>query len=180
MSKLSRIDPGKLLGNPRATEPAWRKYEVLAMLAYKNHPAPYVWEPDGMEPSTVCTRLRDAIRGCLAFKHTINPIYSVTHDELARWFDEIIIKNTDTRVYVGRPERVADELAGTAVGNAEERKGFSFPSLDFEEVNAFAFLLSRGRILGPVMVTNPPDVTLMQDRSNVEVMLKPDGKLILL
>lgn len=180
MPKSSRLDPSKLLGNPRATFAAWKKYETMALASYHAYPNAYVWEPDGMAPCTVATRLRDAIRGCLAFKHPISEVYEITHADLESWFDQVVFKYTDMRVLVGPPQKVIDELEGAQVGSLQERKGLTFPSLDFEEVNAFLLLLSRGRLVGPIIIHSPPDISLLSERPNVEAVPRPDGSLLLL
>lgn len=180
MSKLDRLDPATLIGNPRATLPAWLKYESLALQCYLAYPGARVWEPTNHEASTVVTRLRDAIRGCLAFRHPINEAYEVTHEDLLSWYGKVIFKTSAGRIYVGPQDKVLAELRGHTVGSAEERKGLNFPSLDFEEVNAFMLLLSRGRLVGPIIVTSPPDITLLMDRPNVEAVTRPDGSLLIL
>lgn len=180
MNKLDRLDPEALLGNPRATLPAWKKYETLAMLAFKMHPQTYSWEPSNMAPSTVCTRLRDAVRGCLAFRHPISEIYEVTHEELARWFGEVVFKYDNDHVHVGMPQAVIHEIEGHAGQRDTPESNLVFPSLDFEELNAFVLLISKGRLHGPILVEKPPDITLLGERPNVELMSRKDGSLLIL
>lgn len=174
MPKLDRIDPTALATNPRATLSAWKRYEPTVLAAMAQHPRPYVFRPSNMAPSTVASRLRDAIRGKLAFDH--ESVRSV--DEVRRWYAEVVVKSDLAQVYIGPLEKVTEILAGDHVSTTPAP--FSFDSLSFEEVSAFALLLSTGRLNGPVEIRCAPDLTLLPMRPNVEQITKPDGTLLLI
>lgn len=178
MKKLEHIDPDLLKGNPRASFSAWKKYESLVLAAYRIHPQPYIYRPTNMAPSTVCTRLRDAVRGKLAFDYPIELVDAPTSLDLSRWYSEVIFKYDKEQVFIGPPETVHGVLTGTQVGNSRTKQ-MVYESLTFEEVSAFSLLLSGGRIEGPVLIKSPPDLTLLPDRPNTEKMTKPDGSLVL-
>lgn len=174
MRKLDRIDPQKLATNPRATLQSWLKYRDVVLSAIKQHPKPFIYRPVTMTPSSVASKMRDAIRGKLAFSY---PDENVTDFALARWYSEVVIKHDKENVFIGPPDRVRGTLIGSTPTSSTE---LNFPTLSFEEVAAFTLLLSNGRIVGPILVTQPPDLTLLQKRPNVEILTKKDGSLVLI
>jgi hypothetical protein len=175
VSKLDRIDPLTLRANPRATLGAWNRYSSVVLAAYNLHPKVFIFHPTNLAPATVCTRLRDAIRGALAFGFCSE----ISLPDLQRWYSEVVIKNDDTQVYLGPMDGVTALLKGeTRTGSSPS--SFFFDSLSFEEVWAFVLLLSTGRVAGPVTVKTPPDTSGISPRANVEMVQKEDGSLILL
>lgn len=173
MKKLDRIDPKILATNPRASLAAWLKYEPVVTAAFNQHPRPYAYKPLNMSPSSVCSKMRDAVRGRLAFSYPS----TVSDHDLARWYEEVVFKHDKECVYIGPPEEVKTQLIGTV---PESPTSLVFPTLSFEELAAFTLLLSNGRIVGPVRVKQPPDTTLLPKRPNVELMTRDDGSLVLL
>lgn len=173
-SKLLRLDPKTLAANPRANLTSWTRYEPLVLAALANHPKTYIYRPSNMSPSTVCTRARDSVRGCLAFHYPTK----VAHEDLARWFGEVVFKYDHEKVYIGPPEQVESTLSGES--DTAAPLGFSFLELSLEEVIAFSILLSSQRISGPIYITHPPDLSLLPPRPNVELLPKEDGSLVLL
>ena len=176
MRKLDRIDPSILATNPRASIQSWLKYRDIVIAAYKQHPKPFVYRPVSMTPSSVCSKMRDAVRGKLAFDY---PEDEVTNNELARWYSEVILKHDKEQVYIGLPEEVRATLIGVTP-SGPNANGLKFPTLTFEEISAFTLLLSAGRILGPVEILQPPDITLLPRRPNVEILNRKDGSLVIL
>lgn len=174
MKKLDNIDPQRLANNPRATLQSWLKYRDVVISAMRMHPKAFIYQPANMAASSVASKLRDAVRGKLAFEY---PDPDVTDLALARWYSEIVVKNDKENVFIGPPEAVKTTLTGAAPQNDHE---MSFPTLSFEEVSAFTLLLSGGRIVGPVRITQPPDLSLLPKRPNVEMLSRPDGSLVLL
>lgn len=175
LSKLDRIDPSSLLHNPRATQGAWLKYEPIILAAFKQHPRPYIFSPSSMSPVSVCSKARDAVRGKLAFDYPSE----VSTPDLQRWYSEVIFKVLEESVYIGPPQTSTDSLEGQ--GNTKSSaSSLSFSELSFEEISAWALLISNGRFKGSVTVLYPPDLSLLPPRPNVEMMSKPDGSLVLL
>lgn len=174
MKKLDNIDPQKLAGNPRATLQAWLKYRDVVLSAMHQHPKPFIYQPVSMAASSVASKLRDAVRGMLAFNY---PDPEITPLVLAKWYSEIVVKHDRENVYIGPPEEVKNSLVGTTPTSSTE---LNFPTLSFEEVAAFTLLLSNGRIIGPIMVKQPPDLALLQKLPNVEILGRPDGSLVLI
>ncbi len=170
-AKLDRIDPVALASNPRASLQSWKRYEAVVVAAYRMHPRTYVFSPASHSPSTVASRLRDAVRGCLAFSYD-SPISPA---DLARWYSEIIVKHTKTEVLVGPPEAVTSEITESR----EDARSFSYHSLSLDEIIAFTVLLSHGRFSGPVTIFQPPDISQLPPQPNVEVMKRLDGSLVL-
>src|SRR5215468_1793852 len=103
MKKLDRIDPQRLASNPRATLQSWLKYRDVVLSAIRQHPKPYIYHPVSMTPSSVASKMRDAIRGKLAFSY---PDPDVTDFDLARWYSEIVIKHDKENVFIGPPDKV--------------------------------------------------------------------------
>lgn len=174
MPKLDRLDPDSLRGNRRASLPSWLKYQDIVLAAFRLHPQPYTFRPQGLSPLTVATRLRDAIRGALAFGHPCE----IPQPDLLRWYSEVIIKSDESSVYVGPPPK--NVPSPVEVAKETPSSSFSYDSLSFEEVAAFAVLLSSGRVRGPVEVRNPPDLSLLPERQNVEFYRPPTGGLVIL
>jgi len=150
------------------------KYRDMAVAAYRLHPKPYVFHPSNMKPSSVASKVRDAIRGRLAFEY---PGDDIPTDDLAQWYSEVVIKHDDFNVYIGPAEGIKDVLKGH---ETLRDASLTFPSLDFEEVAAFMLLISRGRLTGPISILAPPELSLLQPRPNVEMISKPDGTLVLI
>lgn len=173
MRKLDRIDPTRLSSNPRASLASWLKYQSVVLAAFRMHPRPYSYSPTNMSPASVCSKMRDAVRGKLAFDYPCE----VSTSDLARWFSEVIFKHDHVNVYVGLPAEVNSSLIGATPISSTD---LIFPTLSFEEISAFTLLLSNARIKGPVRVKQPPDITLLPKRPNVELMSRDDGSLVLL
>ena len=174
MSKLNRLDPEVLAHNPRAKLTAWYKYQPLIRDAFEKSPHVHRWSPTNLTPATVASRLRDAVRGCLVFQY---PISFTTHEQLASWWDTVIVKHTTSEILIGHPEATVEALKGTD----PTAPGYRFTDLSFEELTAFAVLLSTSRLSGPVVVSTPPtDWHLVTERPNLEVMSRDDGSLVLL
>lgn len=127
-----------------------------------------------MMPSSVASKLRDAVRGKLAFNY---PDPDLTDLELAKWYSEIIVKHNRENVYIGPPEEIKSVLVGATPATKNE---LVFPTLSFEEVAAFALLLSNSRIVGPIRIQQPPDLSLLQRRPNVEIINQENGELVLI
>jgi hypothetical protein len=174
MRKLDNIDPQRLANNPRATLQSWLKYRDVVLSAMHQHPKPFIYQPISMTPSSVASKLRDAVRGKLAFNYPDDEISDLS---LARWYSEIVVKHDKENVFIGPPEEVKRTLIGAKPSNDHE---LNFPTLSFEEISAFTLLLSGGRIVGPIKVTQPPDITLLPTRPNVEMLKRPDGSLVLI
>lgn len=171
-AKLDRLAPEDLKGNSRATLGAWLKYEPIVKAAYANHPKSFTYQPTSMAASTVATRLRDAIRGAIAFDYPSE----ISNLDLRRWYAEVVIKHTDDQVFIGPVDQVVSAVHGFAVS----KDPFIFEHLTLDELIAFTILLSSGRVVGPVCITHPPDISMLPTRDNVEVIPRADGSLLLL
>lgn len=174
MNKLDRTTPESLRGNPRATLLSWQKYEQIVKAAIEVHPKSYVYPCSSLRPTTVASRLRDAIRGKIAFDYPSE----LSTNAVTRWYSEIIIKFDIENVYIGPLEKVTEVLEGH--GQIRGESVMSFPTLSFEEVAAFALLLANGRVQGPVHIHQPPDISLLSERPNLEKIQREDGSLILI
>lgn len=171
-AKLDRLDPALLAHNPRATLRAWKEYEHIVLAAHKHHPQVFVYEPPGKTPATVASRLRDAIRGAIAFGYCD----SLAPEALLAWYGETTITHNSFSVRIG--PRGSDEVV--PLTPAQDREvGLEFTSLTLSELNAFVLLLGNGRIQGPVIV-HKYDTTGMLEHANVEKMYRPNGTLVLL
>lgn len=175
------IDPSTLVDNARATFREWKRYETCVVAAMQQHPKPYVFSPTSLRPVTFTSRIRDAIRGCIAFNYPIISDTIITHDELAKWWSEVVVKYTPEHVFIGTPERVVRAIAGDVGFDAPlASTTLTFVTLSLEQIIAFTVLISGGCIPGPVLISSPPDVSLIPERPNVEMDLRADGKLLIL
>lgn len=174
MKKLSRISPSDLSSNPRATLRAWQRYEPIVLAAVAKHPSPFTFTPDSLEPSTFVSRIRDAIRGKIAFDYPS----SLSVETVSSWFDEVIFKIINKSVYIGPKEALKTSPLLAAV---EKSTDLTFSTLSFDEIAAFALLLSNGRLSGPIVITSPPkEVSLLPSYPNFQPLPRPDGSLVLL
>lgn len=172
MKKLSRIDPRTLASCPRARLQDWVRYESIVVAAFRQHPKPYFHTPTSLAPTTVCSRIRDAVRGKIAFDYPSE----IDTPALARWWEEVVVKVFDGSVVIGPQEIVSEKLQA----DESRPKEFLYDSLTLEEVIAFTVLLSDRKITGPIRITNPPPISLVPERNNVEIIPKEDGSLVLL
>lgn len=172
MSKSARLSRDSLISNPRATFTAWKRFENIVQAAMQQYPRAYIFKPVTLSNTTVVSRLRDAIRGAIVFEYTD---YT---NQLANWFDEIVIKEySDGQVFIGRPDLPAvDPIASENV----KAEGYVFDSLSFEELSAFCILLNTNRIEGPIKVGRPPDISILPDYTNVHITTHNDGSITLI
>jgi len=173
--KLERITPDVLQHNPRASLAAWLKYENIVVAAFRQHPKPYTFSPTSHKSSTVCSRVRDAIRGAIAFGYPIDS-GRISTDELSSWWKEVVVKPIGSAVMLGLPTTVDEEIRV----ERESSGPLQFTTLSLDEIIAFTVLLSSGRILGPITIFNPPDVSMVPERENVDMLSRADGSLILM
>lgn len=171
LSKLSRIDPASLAGNPRATFASWLRFSTVVKRAIADHPKPYTITPVSMSPATYASRFRDAVRGAIAFQHSDIPV-----EDLARWFGEIVVRHDTKCVYLGPREQKPSAIETATLPKTE----FSFVTLTDMEYNCFMTLLNNGRITGPIHIQNPNPLWVDPGHPNVTFIPRPDGSLILL
>lgn len=171
MSKLDRLDPETLKDNPRATHAQWQRFEAIVKSARMAFPTSWEYPIHGLTPNTAASRLRDAIRGAIAFNYTTN-----TH-ELLEWYKKIHITHSSTHLIIRPTDMPKTSPAVQAV--LSDEFPFSFDTLDQTEYDAFGTLLNSGRIIGPVHMKHAPAM-LQRGWMNVEVIPRPDGSLILL
>jgi hypothetical protein len=176
-AKLGRIDPVSLADNPRATLQAWQRYEPIVIAAVRKFPLPFVWSPSPHQISctTVVSRIRDACRGKIAFDYPS----SITAEDLARWFSQVIFKVVSRSVYIGPKEQLKTVVI--PLDAHEEKKGdLVFDDLTPDELNAFALLLSNGRLSGPIILRKPLSQPDVPEYPNFHIIPRPDGSLVLL
>lgn len=161
--------------NPRATLVAWERFSHIVVSAFQASPAPFTYLPTGLSPYSVASKIRDAIRGKLAFDYPC----VIDNDVLTKWWEGVVVTNTKEKVTIGPRKRDLPAVDGTVHGDA----AFIFDTLPFPELDAFELLLSTGRIKGPILLTKPPigvEEGVNSIYPNVERIFRPDGKLILL
>lgn len=161
-------DLSKLASNPRASFSAWTRYAPFVYAAFRLHPQPYAFTPKNLSPASVCSKLRDAIRGCIEFSYASD----VSTSDLRNWWEETSVTFTLTEVIIGPKRRLG--LPAVAVLSL-----YTYPTLSPNEVRAFLVLLSTGRIRGPITVVSPPEMDIPRV-ANVEVVKRSDGTLILI
>lgn len=171
MSKLNRLEAERLSTNPRATLSAWQRYEPIVLKAFAHAPMTFAYVPTSMSPATVASRLRDAIRGALAFAYPAK----LDHEVLSSWWSTTIVRHNKTHVYIGPKEKTESEPL-----EVEQATPFTFASLTLDELNAFTLLLGNGRIVGPVLIKNFVLPEGHVPHPNVESFPQPNGSLLLL
>lgn len=171
--KDQRLDPARLRDNPRATIAAWQRFESVVRAARQRFPSPYIYSPSNIQPTTAATRLRDAIRGAIAFNYLDDLDATAS---LREWYNSVEIRNTTTSVTIGPRTRDAVPLEGVE----STPSGYSYASLSHEETAAFCTLLNTGKLLGPVTIGSPPNTDLLSSYPNVQFLPRPDGSLVLL
>lgn len=173
MLKSASYNLATLASNPRASLASWLRYEHIALAAMAQHPRPYVYNPSSMAATTVVSHIRDAVRGAIAFGHCAKK----SVEEIKDWWQETTVRHINNAVVIGPVEK-GDKLPLEGVNKSDTT--LSFPSLSLEEVLAFQLLLSNGRLSGPVIISNPPDLSLLPPRPNVEVLEREDKSVVLL
>lgn len=172
MSKLDRIAPDTLAGNPRATLAQWKRYSHIVHKARELDPRPWEMRLVGLAPATAASRLRDAIRGAIAFHYTDDT------DGLMRWYDSVIITHTSTHLIIRSKDMPKTVPEVKAV--LDEQYPFQFDTLALDEFHAFGVLLQTGRIVGPVHIRRPHADQLESHWPNVEIIPSRDGSLLML
>lgn len=170
MSKLDSLDPKRLACNPRASLLAWLKFEPIVIAAINQHPNKFTYLPTTMSPYSVTSKIRDAIRGKLAFDYPSPLATSVVKE----WWGSVVVTNDKTKVYIGAKETKPGILSGVTTADY----AYCFDYLATDELAAVELLLGRGRIKGPIRVEDPPN-PLPALPFNVERVMR-DKTLILL
>lgn len=172
-AKLDRIDADQLSTNPRATLNSWLRFEQHVKTAMEKHPLATLITPSNLSPETFVSRCRDAIRGKLAFDYPS----TLPNDSIARWYSEVIFKVVLKQVYIGPPA----QLSSVALAEPNDKvTSLSFDTLSFDELAAFALLLSKGRIAGPVIILSPPPIETLPVYPNLQTISRPNGSLVLI
>lgn len=169
--KLSSITVERLKSNPRASAAAWHRYCPFIVEAIKKFPQPSRFIFAGLSPTTAESRIRDAIRGKIAFGYTEGPAV----EDVVAWWEQIIVKRDGDFIYLGLKDKFEEPLKAT-------EEGFQFINLDAQAIEAFALLLSRGHLKGPVKISVPPTLVSLNLLSfpNLQVLNRPDGSLVLI
>lgn len=171
-AKLNRIDPEDLSSNPRATLAAWQRYEDLIIQAFQAHPQGWTYTPRMLAPVTFVSRIRDAIRGKIAFDYPS----IVNKEEIANWFSQVIFKVVGNDVYIGPKTKLMETLKAPTT----TKDTLTFETLSIDEICAFALLLSGGQIQGPIVIQKPPSISSLPNYPNFHTLPRPDGSLVLL
>lgn len=171
LAKLHRISPESLAGNPRATYAAWLRFAPQVRAAMAVHPQTHIIRVISMSPATFVSRVRDAVRGAIAYGHSDIPVA-----DLAKWFGEVVIRHDVKDVFIGPKEHKLTDIAVNTIPKTE----YSFVSLTTMEYHCFMTLLNNGRIAGPIHIEKPDPRWVDPGHPNVSFVPRPDGSLILL
>lgn len=171
----SRLRPSTLASNPRASLSAYLRFRDTIEAAISSHPAAHVCVPQDYAPATFVSRIRDAVRGLIAFD------YPCAHppERISLWWSEVVVAfdpHDPNAVIIGPKTSVVEKInAPKAV--PQDMK--AFVSLEPDEFSAFCLLISRGRIDGPVHVKNHTNSSVAVP-ANVEIISRPDGSIVLI
>jgi hypothetical protein len=176
--KLQRITASALANNPRCTLRAWLRYKPVVEAAMATFPRPYIYTPQNLAATSVCTKVRDAIRGALCPEFAYEP--EDFRKKLHAWYASIVVKQAGKTVILGPPSRQLTQLSLVGSGDCGSTNSLTFPNLSLPELDAFSLLLSHNRISGPIIVTSPPDITGLVPRPNVEILTPEDGSVVLI
>lgn len=170
--KEQNLAPENLTSNPRATLGAWNKYHKVVESAITSPENPVKITPQSVTTGTFVTRLRDAIRGCIAFSY---PLLSdqYSHEDLKEWFIRMTFWFSNEHVFIGNRKKNDQPVVARV-----EKAGFHFESLTTAEIYAFQVLLSSGRLKGPVEVDVAPTLEPCEI-VNVQILHRDKGFIIL-
>lgn len=98
---------------------------------------------------------------------------SVPHETLLSWYSEVVIRFDSTHVHIG-PKVPLEEVLEV---NIHTLGALEFDELSLPELEAFALLLSHGKIQGPIIVKTGEFSSLLP---NLIIKHREDGALILL
>lgn len=180
MGKLDNLDPASLSSNPRATESAWRRYEKMILAAYNHRPKPFIIVASlyNLSPHTLCSRIREAIRGKLAFDYPSE----VSAAELKAWYHHNTVSYTIDTVIIGPKSKLVNPPLEPPP--TQNHSDLQFDSLNVEEFMAFAFLVNSGKLQGPVLIRRLDTSIDWQARlsglSNIQILNRPDGSTVLI
>lgn len=175
MTKRESEDLARLAQNPRASLISWERYAPVVRRAFESYPEPCVLDPLTIQPNTFESRIRDAIRGAIAFDYPRDFAYGT---KLAEWWKMVVVRQTivPPRVIIARKEN--KQLPPIEV--KEKTQGLEFTELTLEEWRAFILLVNNGRLQGPITVRSKPNTTTIQLPPNVQLLPRPDGSIIIL
>ena len=176
MATKPNFDPSVLALNPRASVSAWLRYAPIIYRAYASHPTPYTYTPVHLSAATVVSRLRDAVRGAIAFHHPSD----IPTSDLESWYSQIVIVQRGPAVILGLPHSLHTPVPLTPPPAPNSKVDRTFPTLSLSELTSFCILLSNETISTSFSITSPPPdwSTLPPLYPNVSLILQPDQSLI--
>ena len=124
----------------------------------------------GLSVQTVTSKLRDAVRGAIAFAYCTEP----SVEDLTNWWSKVIVRPEGEQVHIG-PRTPLKETYTTE--SAAPKTGFVFDTLTAEETQAFALLLNNGRISGPITIRKPKHEPVLSALFNVDIVRLKNGHL---
>lgn len=159
-SKLNRIDPTDLAYNPRANLSSWQRFQPLVEQAYETYPKPFIFTSTGWSPESIISKIRDAIRGKIAFDYPSK----YTADEVITWWEKVIVRRIENKIYIGERIKDVKKINPDAV-----KTKYEFKTLEPIHLRCFALLLDAGLIEGPIIVHNYAHASTEQTKDLVNV-----------
>lgn len=164
-----------LAENPRASLASWLRFRDHVIQAIEWYPQSLILHPISLRPSTYTSRVRDAIRGAIAFGY---PCGTYSTDALLTWYTQISVRFTKTTVIIG-PRDAVEEIAPNEVKPISLLEDAHRPiGVSPTERDAIVVLVGSGRLAsGVTLATVWPG--WQPDNPNVIATVK-DGKTILI
>jgi hypothetical protein len=165
-----KLELRSVSNNPRCTLAAWQRYAPSVLAAYWASPEPYIFKLPGFSVQSVVSKLRDAVRGKLAFDYPC----PVSNEALASWWADTIVKPYGDEVYIGpRPVKQTEPIEP----ESKNKNPYFFRTMSQRHAAMFAELLNAGLVQGPITIRRveaDPDISSM---FNVDLIHLPDGTL---
>lgn len=131
-----------LADNPRASLSAWERFRPHIIRAISSYPNRVTISPTTLRACTYESRVRDAIRGAIAFGYEISPHST---ELLIDWYSKIVIRSTLTTVVIGPPSALDDE-SGLTVQDDHIAVIETHTKVSVAERDAFVLLIASGRL----------------------------------
>jgi hypothetical protein len=144
------------------SERMFRRYEGAIYTVVRNWPAPSFFSPGFFSPQTFMCRLRDAMNSLLIYKWT-----SIVDPSLLEPINkEKTVTLVDGMIRVGPREKGSLEVVEPEPIPTTTSPSYTVHDPTDEDVQAFAHLLGRRRIVGPVVLINATEDSLTKALSN--------------
>lgn len=167
---LSSLLPSTPSSTPyRLSEACFRVYEPVILAFVRSWPSPVTFHPAPLRTTTAQARLRDSLLSLRKRQWSFNVAPDFNYEKFNSIYDKkaFLITYTDTTVTIGPRNPTAFRAERTDKSD----DGYTLSDWTPQDVIAFSYLLSRGKINGPVRVTPPISSELISSLSSLDVSI---------